>query len=331
MPNTLHANARTTPLIRKEIQQAPPSVTNSDLAKKYGVHRHTIAKWRKRVGTEDRSARPHKLCTTLSEAQEKVVVAIRELLLLPLDDLLVVVREFIEPRLSRSALDRCLRRHGVSNLRKLQKALEPEGKSRSGRFKAYEPGFIHVDVKYLPQLQDQSSRSYLFVAIDRATRWVYLEIRSNKSAKSARGFLKNLINKAPFKIKTVLTDNGKEFTDRFCNDNHGTPSGNHIFDQLCKASGIDHRLIKPRRPQTNGMVERFNGRISEILKTNRFNSSMDLKKALYTYRWAYNHQIPQRSLGHITPIEALKAWQLKRPHLFKKKVYNVTGLDTQLM
>jgi len=331
MPQAIHANARTTPRIRKEIQEAPATITNAELARRYGVHRHTIAKWRKRKSTEDRSTRPHRLCTTLTEAQEKVVIELRKLLLLPLDDLLVVVREFIEPRLSRSALDRCLRRHGVSNLRSLQKTMEgyeENKKRRDTGFKPYEPGFVHVDVKYLPQMQDQSSRGYLFVAIDRATRWVYLEIRQDKSARSATSFLKRLIEKAPFKIKVILTDNGKEFTDRFSVSGERRPTGKHPFDRLCRYAGIEHRLIRPRHPQTNGMVERFNGRISEILRTNYFESSKDLKEALHKYRWAYNHQIPQRSLGHITPIEALKQWQKKRPDLFSKRVYNLTGLDT---
>ncbi len=178
------------PRIRREIQVVPPSVSNAALARRYGIHRHTVAKWRKRASTEDASARPHRLCTTLTEAQEPVVVAIRELLLLPLDDLLVVVREFIEPCLSRSALDRCLRRHGVSDLRTLQRerdgdkaALQPPK-----RFKAYEPGFVHIDVKYLPKMQDEASRKSLFVAIDRTTRWVYLEIRKDKRAKSVQAF-----------------------------------------------------------------------------------------------------------------------------------------------
>ena len=185
-----HANARTTPRIRWEIQVVPPSVSNAALARRYGIHRHTVAKWRKRASTEDASARPHRLCTTLTEAQEQVVVAIRELLLLPLDDLLVVVREFIEPCLSSSALDRCLRRHGVSDLRTLQRERDGDKDSLQPlkRFKAYEPGFVHIDVKYLPKMQDEASRKYLFVAIDRTTRWVYLEIRKDKRAKSAQAF-----------------------------------------------------------------------------------------------------------------------------------------------
>ena len=138
------------PRIWREIQMAPPTVTNAVPAIKYGIHRHTVAKWCKRESAEDTSARPYLLGTTLSEAQEAVVVAIRELLLLPLDALLVIVREFIEPELSRLALDRCLRRHGVSNLKAmLHERAEEEGVSQPAKgFKAYEPGFVHIDVKY---------------------------------------------------------------------------------------------------------------------------------------------------------------------------------------
>jgi transposase InsO family protein len=61
----------------------------------------------------------------------------------------------------------------------------------------------------------------------------------------------------------ILTDNGAQFTDRFTS-RQKQPSGNHVFDRACASAQIDHRLIPPRHPQTNGMVERFNGRISEL-------------------------------------------------------------------
>jgi len=63
----------------------------------------------------------------------------------------------------------------------------------------YVPGFVHVDVKYLPQMPDQDQRTDLFAAIDRATRWVYVEILADKSARSASGFFKRLIEKAPLR------------------------------------------------------------------------------------------------------------------------------------
>ena len=92
-----------------------------------------------------------------------------------------------------SALDQCLRRHGVSNLKAMlreQGEAEDVSQPKKG-FKAYELGFVHIDVKYLPQMQDEASRGYLFVAIG-ATRWVYLEIRKDKSARSATAFLPRL-------------------------------------------------------------------------------------------------------------------------------------------
>ena len=329
MSATIHANARTTPKVRAEIQAAPPSVTNAALARRYGVTKATVAKWRRRTHVEDGSHRPHRLHTTLTEAQEAVVVAVRELLLLPLDDLLVVAREFLNPNLSRSALDRCLRRHGVSNLKAMLREQEGDAADKKPykSFKDYEPGFVHIDIKYLPQMADERSRGYLFVAIDRATRWVYLEVRKNKSARSAQAFLNKLIQAAPFKVQKVLTDNDKAFTDRFSATGERKPTGTHPFDQVCQAHTIEHRLIKPRRPQTNGMVERFNGRIAEILQTTRFDSSKDLRQTLLNYRDVYNHHIPQKALGHITPVQALKQWQKKRPEIFVKRVYNHTGLD----
>lgn len=329
MAATIHSNARTTPKIRREIQSAPASITNIALARKYGLTKHTVSKWRNRDAVEDGSHRPRKLHTTLTEAQEAIVVSLRELLLLSLDDLLVVAREFLNPDLSRSALDRCLRRHGVSSLQAMLRDREGEGDKAkvTKTFKDYAPGFVHIDVKYLPQMQDEASRGYLFVAIDRATRWVYLEIRRDKTAKSAKAFLNKVIKAAPFKITKVLTDNGKEFTDRFSTAGERKPTGDHIFDQACLSNAIEHRLTKPKHPQTNGMVERFNGRIADILKTTRFDSSGDLKQTLESYMDVYNHHIPQKALGHKTPIQALKQWQAAQPDLFVKRVYNHSGLD----
>ena len=79
---------------------------------------------------------------------------------LPLDDLLVVIREFINSRVSRSGLHRCLHRHGVANLDALLP--QPEGNKDKPlkKFKNYEPGFVHVDIKYLPRMPDETAHSY---------------------------------------------------------------------------------------------------------------------------------------------------------------------------
>lgn len=118
-------------------------------------------------------------------------------------------------------------------------------------------------------------------------------IKANKSAASAQSFLKALHKACPLKITRVLTDNGKEFMDRLFASRARQPSGNH---QLCQALGIEHRLIQPRTPRTNSMARRFNGRISDVLKTDRFNSALDLEQTLLRYIALYNHQLPQSAL-----------------------------------
>ena len=114
----------------------------------------------------------------------------RKTLLLPLDDLLAVIHEHLNPAASRSGLSRCLRRHKISNLKLLREQQAPAAPSSKPKsFKDYKPGFIHADVKYLPKMPDEKRRKYMFAAIDRATRSVYIETHPNKSAKTAKGFL----------------------------------------------------------------------------------------------------------------------------------------------
>nr|WP_294105603.1 hypothetical protein [Thiolapillus sp.] len=117
----IHPQARTTPKLRAEIK-AQRDRKQVDLAKQYNVTPQTIRKWQNRDEFTDKSHRPHRLQTKLSEHQEMLVVELRKLLLLPLDDLLVIVREFIHPEATRSGIHRTLRRHGVSNLNALLRA-----------------------------------------------------------------------------------------------------------------------------------------------------------------------------------------------------------------
>ena len=330
MTQALHSQARTTHLIRDEIRTS--SLSQAALARLYNVTRQTIRKWQDRTSAVDGSHCPITLHTTLTPDQELIVVELRKTLLLPTDDLLAVTREFINPAVSRAGLGRCLRRHNVSDLRNLMAEKEAEEPAVKKTFKDYVPGFLHMDIKYLPQMPDETARRYLFVAIDRATRWVYMEIYADQTDSSSVDFLSKVRAACPVKIIKLLTDNGSQFTDRFTSkkkDEEGKriPSGKHVFDVFCKKSDIEHRLIPPRHPQTNGMVECFNGRISDIVNQPRFGSAFELESTLRIYVKIYNHSIPQRALKHQTPIQALKMWQEKKPDLFLQRVYNHTGLD----
>ena len=162
----LHANATTTPRTRAYIQSSKAST--SSLARELGVSARTVARWRGRREVHDRSHVPHRLATTMSDWEEALCVELRTSLALPLDDITEAMRRCINPKLSRSAIHRCLKRYAIS-------ARRGPGKTPVVAFQTEAPaGFIHVDVKYLPPLDRR--RSDADVAIDRATRFVYLEI-----------------------------------------------------------------------------------------------------------------------------------------------------------
>ncbi len=304
----IHPLARTNPCVRAQIKASTASINT--LAECYNISRATARKWKQREEVQDRSHRTRHLQTTLTQAQEILVVELRRTRLLPRDDLLVITREFINPATSRSALDRCLRRHGVANLKDRQ-APSAEGEIAPKKtLKDYTPGFVHIDIKYLPQMPDESARRDLFVAIDRATRWVWFRIYPDQSEKSSTDFLRRLKRVAPIKIQTVLTDNGSQFTDRFTNKNKQV-SGQHAFDQACA---------------THGMIERFNGPIADLIRQTRFASASELETTLSHYFAFDNHSIPQRALGHLSPVQALKQWRIKQPELFSKRLYKKAGL-----
>lgn len=113
------------------------------------------------------------------------------------------------------------------------------------------------------------------------------------------------------------------------------PTGRDRFDRICDTHGIDHRLIKLRHTQTNGLVERFNDRISEVLATTHLDAAQRLEGTLSHSIRLYNDQIPWRSLGGLSPVQALRDWKERCPKSFKKKVCcnNQTSykLDINLM
>jgi len=305
MELNLHANATTTPKVRAYIQSSKGSVT--ELAAELGVSETTIRRWRGRTSVNDRSHTPKRLATKLLPLEETLICELRSRLQLPLDDIVEVMRRCINEKISRSATHRCLRRHGLNQRTK------PD-KPAVGVFEQATVGFIHVDLKHLPALQRR--KEYAFVAIDRATRYAYMEIHPNRDANTTAEFLRRFLEHFPHRVHTILTDNGSEFTDRFAVDLKDKPldrpSGRHPFDRLCAERHIDHRLTRPYRPQTNGLVERFNRRIAEAIGREpkrgighrHFISPEDRDGFLHRFVHDYN-RTRLKCLGYLAPSEAL--------------------------
>jgi transposase-like protein len=305
MELNLHANATTTPKVRAYIQRSKRRV--AELAAELGVSETTIRRWRGRTTVSDHSHTPKTLKTSLSAMEEALVCELRTLLQLPLDDIVEVMRRCVNDRLSRSAIHRCLKRHGLSQRAK-------SDKPAVGVFEQATVGFIHIDLKHLPALERR--KSYAFVAIDRATRYVYLEIHPRRDADTSAGFLERFLAHFPHAVHTILTDNGAEFTDRFAVDLKDKPpdrpSGRHPFDLVCADRNIDHRLTRPYRPQTNGLVERFNRRIAEAIgrqpkrgiARRTFPGHAERDAFLNCFVADYN-RTRLKCLGYLAPLQAL--------------------------
>ena len=184
---------------------------------------------------------------------------------------------------------------------------------------------MHSEVKYLPALAGEPRR-FLFVAMDRATRWVVIALKKDRTAPSAPAFLTALVQAAPFRIQKGLTDHGAEFTARGLR-RELRPSGAHVFERAGGEQGIEQRLSPPRHPQTHGRVERGNGRSAEVRHTHHGASTEALETTRHRYADLYHHHIPQQALQHQSPVQSLKKWPSSHPQLLRKKGYHLTGLD----
>ncbi|HZN44555.1 MAG TPA: DDE-type integrase/transposase/recombinase [Nitrospiraceae bacterium] len=125
----------------------------------------------------------------------------------------------------------------------------------TGRFRACPPGFLYIDTFALPRLG--GARRYLFVAIDRATRLMTMQVAPARTMAHAGAFLTHCQRFYPFRLYRVLTDNGQKFTLRGYRGRNGARTTNvHPFTQRCRRGQIRHSLTKAYHPWTNGLVER---------------------------------------------------------------------------
>ncbi|SSC09702.1 DDE-type integrase/transposase/recombinase [thiotrophic endosymbiont of Bathymodiolus puteoserpentis (Logatchev)] len=311
MKQNYHMNANTNAHSRAIIHGAKAS--NTTLAHRFGVSTKTIAKWKSRDFVKDKTSRPKTIHYALNETEREIIRVVRTLTWLELDDLTDSIVACM-PNANRSNVYRTLVCFGINRV-------PQEKKQQASTFKEYEPGYLHIDVTYLPKLAGK--KQYLFVAIDRATRVLYFEIYENKTAINAVEFLNNCKDFYPFTITHILTDNGLEFTDKFVTKDKQV-SGKHKFDKLCSRSEIEHRLTQPVTPKTNGMVERVNGTIKNatvkaITYQNIDEMKQDLNKFLIFYNFNRGHGGLRKEIKVRTPYEALEYWYNLKPDLFIRK------------
>jgi transposase InsO family protein len=282
-----------------------------------------VGKWRNRSWVADLRTGPKEpRSTVLSVEEEAIIVAFRRYTLLPLDDCLYSLQPTI-PHLTRSSLHRCLQRHGISRL------AETEGeKPDKKKFKAYPIGFFHIDIA---EVQTGEGKLYLFVAIDRTSKFAFAQLVNKANRVTASAFLTALIKVVPYKIHTVLTDNGIQFRlpPRYA-DRPTARFSTHMFGMRCQENGIEHRCTKINHPWTNGQVERMNRTIKEAtVKRYHYDDHGQLRRHLADFLNAYNFGRRLKTLKGLTPYEFIcKSWTSQPERFTMDPLQQMPGLNT---
>ncbi len=333
MGQVLHPNAVTTHAIRKEIQEAPKEVSSRALSRRHGLSLPTVLKWRERESVEDRRSGPQDpRPKSLTKAEEAACVYFRTTTQLSLDDCLYSLQDSI-PHLKRSNLHRLFQKYGISTLPK-EENKTPETK----KFKEYPIGYFHVDIAHV---NTEEGRLYMFVAIDRTSKYAYVELHDKSTREVAVQFIETLIEKVPYTIHTILTDNGSQFTNsrnpKVSVKENESPNLKinkdvkcNAFDAVCSENNIEHKLTLPYHPWTNGQVERMNRTIKEAtVKKYHYETHDKLKEHIQSFIDAYNFAKRLKAHKGLTIFDYInKCWK-EEPERFIKNPENLfAGLYT---
>ena len=321
MGQVLHGCATTTEAVRRAIQNSQESLRA--LAKRYGINQKTVAKWKQRETVADLPTGPKEAkSTVLSIEEEAIIVAFRRHTLLPLDDCLYALAA------DHPASDAVIPA-SLPSAPRHQPIAEVEGnKPPKRKFKAYPIGYFHIDIA---EVQTAEGKLYLYVAIDRTSKFAFVQLVRKTGRTSASAFLEALIAAVPYKIHTVLTDNGIQFTfpPRYA-DGPTARYVTHMFDMRCRENGIEHRLTKIKHPWTNGQVERMNRTIKEAtVQRYHYDRHDQLEAHLADFINAYNYARRLKTLKGLTPYEYIcKCWT-SQPERFKlNPLQQMPGLNT---
>ena len=329
MGQILHGSAATTHAVRAAIQRSKATI--AELAEKYDLNPKTVLKWRRRQSVEDMPMGPQNArSSVLSVEEEALCVAFRKHTLLALDDCLYALQATI-PHLTRSSLHRLFQRHSISRLPSV------EGERTRKKFKAYPIGYFHIDIA---EVRTAQGKLHMFVAIDRASKFAFVELHDRATRRNASEFLRRLIKAVPYKVHTVLTDNGVQFTTpgnvasaakliREALD-RGELVWAHGFELVCAQNGIDHRLTRPNHPWTNGQVERMNRTLKEATVRRYYYENHDqLRAHLAAFVAAYNFAKRLKTLKGLTPFEHIcKCWTEEPNRFIVDPTHLSPGLNT---
>jgi transposase InsO family protein len=310
----VHQNARTTPHSREKIvERVLRGESARRVATEVGICESTVRKWlgryraEGRAGLRDRSCRPRRSPTATPPRLVQWVERLRRQRWTGAE----IARRL---QLGRATVARLAQRRGLARL----SALEPPAVVR--RYEWARPGdLLHLDVKKLGRIGrvghritgDRRSRArgigweYVHVAVDDASRFVYVEVLGDEDAPTATAFLWRALawfRRHGIRVRRLMTDNALAY-------------GSHLFTALCQRQGLQQWRTRPYTPRTNGKAERF---IQTLLREWAYRRpyatsalrSRALGGWLHYYNWHRHHS----SLHGEPPVSRLRAGNLVRLH-----------------
>ena len=284
------------------IRHAQEVTGNVSLTCRYfGITRQAYYIWLRRYqehgleGLRDRSRRPHvSPNATRAEVVGKIIY-LRQSYHFGPHKIAMYLKRSHDIQISPSGIWRILRRLDMSRLPASQRY-----RRHVDRWKRYEkplPGHrVQIDVKFIAPLQGSGKKHYQFTAIDDCTRIRVLRIYDRLNQQTAIQFVDYVLEKLPFKVEVIQTDNGAEFQAQF---------HYHVLD-----AGIGHVYIKPATPRLNGKVERSH-RIDQeefyrMLEGVVIDDTELFNDRLQEWESFYNFSRPTGGLGGQTPYERLR-------------------------
>jgi len=285
----------------------------TEIAYKYEVSRKTVYRWLNRydeygkVGLLDRSHRP--LSPHPKTVKPKVVKLIVKIRNSTKYGPIRIKNELLKLGITVSC-------HGIYNVLIRQELIEcrRKRKRKHKRYYVKESGHLQMDTKFLDTLPGKPYRYYQYTAIDTYTRIRVIRIFDEHSAYNMSRFLKGVVKTMPFRVLSVRTDNGLEFT-------YGPFKREHPFSLVCARLDIKHYLNRPAHPQSNGRVERSHRTDDEeFYRVNPVKDPKQWQAKVHEWEFFYNHLRPHMALGGLSPYQY---WQRYKKQLERGSFKNV--------
>ncbi|MEA3296201.1 MAG: IS481 family transposase [Patescibacteria group bacterium] len=314
----MNNNKKLTPHIRKRmVELNNEGKTVVEICLLFQISRKTFYKWKNRLqdnneylSLSDRKTSPKSHPNRIPKDLERTIIKIRDKKAWSSQKIHIYLsnKNILNPKTNKPVSEKTIRNIFNRYQRGYKFDKLKQKKEKIIRYEKKIPGeLVHIDTKKLKNVAGENPKCKKYEAgvIDDATRISYVEILPDKKSKTLANFFKRAYNwfkkKYNIIIKSVLSDNGKEFTWH-----SETGRKFHSFEVMCLMLNIKHRYTRVRRPQTNGKIERLWRTLNEeLFNRYRFFSHKHRNEALMKYLYYYNDSRMHMGIKGLTPVQKL--------------------------